>query len=217
MKRLVAVALLLAACGGPDFAADPAASVARLTGTVCGKPLVGTAIVIRDELMLTAAHNVTGAAGSMTITFADGESFETTVVGFDQHRDVAFLDAPGMHRLPIRMADPNVPASGTVIRILESSEPETVAYDSGELITAVGHDIYDDPSDVRRSTLRIEASIGSGFSGAPVLDTDGSLTAMVTLRSRSTGQIYAITTSEIRQAFAATDLETSAATGRCLP
>ena len=215
MIRLVALALVVASCGA-QFTEDPETAVARLTGDVCGDPLVGTAVVIRDELMLTAAHNVAGADGPMTVVFADGSSFDTTLVGFDPDRDVAFLSTPGMLRDPIKMSDPTVPASGSVLRVNEGSV-EIITFTDGELIIAVGHDIYDDESTVHRSTLRISASIGPGFSGAPVLDEDGSLTAVVTLRSRASGDIYAITTAEIRHAFAATDLETTVETDRCVP
>ena len=121
-----------------------------------------------------------------------------------------------MLRHPIRMAEPTAPASGSVVRIHEGSI-ETIQYTDGELVTAVGRDIYDDESLINRSTLRFPARIGPGFSGAPVLDGDGSLTGIVTLRSRCSGQIYAITTYEIRQAFAATDLETTLQPDRCVP
>ena len=170
MIRLVALALIVASCGGGlQFTEDPGTAVARLTGNVCGDPLVGTAVVIRDELMLTAAHNVAGGDGPMTLTFADGATFDATIVGFDADRDVAFLSTPGLLRHPIRMAEPTAPASGSVVRIHEGSI-ETIQYTDGELVTAVGHDIYDDKSLINRSTLRFAARIGPGFSGAPVLD-----------------------------------------------
>lgn len=207
--------VLLVACGGTQFADQPFTAVARLSGVVCGSEMVGTAVVIRDELLVTAAHNVAGADGPMTITFSDATTHQAVVVGFDIHRDIAFLSTPGMHRLPIRMANPQEGATGKILRLRGPIAEEAVQYSRAEIVTAVGHDIFDDRSDVRRANLRLEAVIGAGFSGAPVLDSDGSLTAMVNTRSRQSALIYAVMTSEIRAAYAETDVAVVVETNRC--
>ncbi len=215
VRLLMAAVLITSACGGPQFIDDPQDAVARLSGVVCGEEVVATAAVIRDELMVTAAHTVAGADGPLLITFADGESFQASVVGFDRHRDVAFLATPGMHRLPIRMGDPTGDDRGSVLRLSSQLDPESVSYEAAELVVAVGHDIFDDPSEVRRANVRIDATVGPGFSGAPVLDEEGTLTGIVSARSRATSLVYAVATSEIRLAFAETDLATPARNDRC--
>ena len=222
IRRRAATAVLVmtlasAACGGgPQFAEEPFDAVAQLRGTACGSPVVASAVVIRDELMLTAAHNVAGGEEAFEIVFEDGATFAATVVGFDIHRDVAFLSTPGMHRLPIRMRDPVAGDGGSVLR-LRSGDRVEVPFSSGELVVAVGHDIYDDPSEVRRVNLRIDAPVVSGFSGAPVLSEAGELVGIVNARSRQTSLVYAVVTNEIRAAFADTDLDTEAVTDRCMP
>lgn len=217
-RVLVATALLIAGCGEPQFIDDPHDAVARLSGEVCGDAMVATAVVVRDELLVTAAHNVAGADGPLTVTFRDGEAFSAGVVALDIHRDLAFLAVAGMHRLPIRMGDAAAGGEGgTVLRLAPDLTPDAVPYGTAELVTAVGHDIFDDPSDVRRLNLRIDAGAGSGYSGAPVLDAEGTLTGIVSSRSRSTSLIYAVTTSEIRAAFAETDLTSPAVNDRCPP
>ena len=130
--------VLLVACGGTQFADQPFTAVARLSGLVCGSEMVGTAVVIRDELLVTAAHNVAGADGPLTITFSDATTHQAVVVGFDIHRDIAFLSTPGMHRLPIRMANPQQGATGKILRLRGPIAEEAVRYSRAEIVTAVG-------------------------------------------------------------------------------
>ena len=209
--------LALASCGGgAQFTEEPFDAVAQLRGSACGRPVVASAVVIRDELMLTAAHNVAGADGAFEVVFEDGTTFDATAVGFDIHRDVAFLSTPGMHRLPIRMRDPVAGDGGSVLRLRGDKRVE-VPFTIGELVVAVGHDIYDDPSQVRRVNLRLDAPVVSGFSGAPVLSEAGELVGIVNARSRQSSLVYAVVTNEIRAAFAETDLDTEAVTERCVP
>ena len=219
IRRLpVAVVLVLttAACApllpGSD---DPFDSVAQLRGHVCGRSMVGSAVVIERGLLVTAAHNVVGSDGGLTATFEDGVEHSVILVGIDTQRDLALLSVPSVERPVISLADPVPGEPGRMIRLRAQAERAEVPYTDAEPVIAVGRDMYDQASDVRRANVRVRAAAGAGYSGGPVLNSDDKMIGLVYATARLEDITYANATAEIRVFLASVNSDSEVESGRC--
>ncbi|MCY3539117.1 MAG: serine protease [bacterium] len=197
---LVAAALLAGACGNapaPEVATDPFDAVAQLRGLVCDREMVGSAVMIDDHYLITVAHNVAGSDGGLTVTFEDGVQYPATLVGIDFDRDLALLRAPTVKRPILTVAPAVTGEGGRLIRLRAEHERAEVQFTDAEPIIAVGRNIYDDQSDVRRQNVRVTARAGSGYSGGPVLNDQNQMVGVVYAAARLDEVTYATASSEI--------------------
>ena len=210
---LLALLLVSAACESAGH--DPFDSVAQLRGHVCGRAMVGSAVVVDRGLLVTVAHNVAGSEGGVTATFEDGVQHPVTVVGIDFDRDLALLSAPTVRRPDLPAAQPVLGESGRIIRLRAQAERAEVAYTDAEPVTAVGRNIYDEESTARRSNVRVSAAAGPGYSGGPILNEDDEMTGLVYATARLEDVTYANTSAEVQKFVATVDPATESDPGRC--
>ena len=210
----LAMITILSACS--TSADDPEMSVYRISDEMCGTLMVGTAVAVGDRLLVTSGHNVVGGDGVVSVTSSGGASGEAHVVEIDIHRDLALLFTES-DLDPIEMADPVEGSAGTLLRRLDDGSVQRVTFTDADLVTARGHDLYNDPSDVDRATVRVQADVEPGWSGAPVIDDQSHMVGVVWAESRSTGFTYAVATEEIVSFVANASTEPVADTLECAP
>lgn len=218
MRRLaLGLALLVAACGPPDptIASDPFDAIAQLRGRVCDQDMVGSAVVIDRHYLVTVAHNVAGSEGGLTVTFEDGSEHVATLVGIDFDRDLALLRAPSVDRPILTVARAVTGEGGRLIRLRGDRERAEVPFLDTELIVAVGRNIYDEESPVRRDNVRVRASAGAGYSGGPLLNDQDELIGVVYAAARLDGTTYATASQEIDIFLESIDSTTESPSGRC--
>ena len=212
---LVALVLVSSACGSAPAASDPFDSVAQLRGHVCGRAMVGSAVVVGRGLLVTVAHNVAGSEGGLTASFEDGVEHPVTLVGIDVDRDLALLSAPTVERPNIAVAQPIPGESGRIIRLRAQVERAEVAYTDAEPVVAVGRNIYDEESTARRSNVRVSAAAGAGYSGGPILNMKDEMIGLVYATARLEDVTYANTSAEVESFLATVDPSTESDPGRC--
>ncbi len=208
---VVLSAVAIAGCGSD--VTDPFDAVAALSGEVCGKDVVASAVLVADDVLITAAHSVAGATGPLVARFEDGAERPATVTALDTVRDIAALRIAPQDRRPIALGD-SVTETGRTLRLDSDLERVAVAHTGASTLDITGEDIYRNPSDVVRSGVRIEADIGPGHSGGPILNTDGEMVGMVFAESRRTGFAYGLAAAEVER-FVATVPATDWGAGEC--
>ena len=192
---IVAIAVVLAAACDGSGDADPFTGVAELTGDVCGTQLVASAVLVDQQLLITASHNVAGAVAPLTIRFEDGSVHEPSIVGFDPVRDIAALRIDDQSRMSVALSD-DVTPGGEILR-LSDLERTAVSHEDATSLAITGADIYGEPATAERSGIRAVADIAPGFSGGPLVNTDGEMIGMVFAESQRTGYVYGLATGEI--------------------
>lgn len=212
---LLALALLAGACARDAGGNDPFDSVAQLRGHVCGRAMVGSAVVVDSGLLMTVAHNMAGSEGGVTATFEDGIEHPVTLVAIDVDRDLALLSVPSVRRPPIQRADPVPGEDGRIIRLRAQVERAEVAYTAAEPVIAVGRNIYDEESTARRSNVRVLAAAGAGYSGGPILNENDEMIGLVYATARLEDVTYANTSAEVEAFLATVDPSTESDPGRC--
>ena len=208
---LAAVAIVAVACGGGAVDATDLPA-ARVSGEVCRVPLLAGAVVVGDDLVLTAAHVVAGAEGGLSVSVGPDVRSAAVVVGFDAERDLALLRAPGVQAEPIELADGARGETGVIVGRDRSGELTVVRHEVGRQITATGEEVVG--SGTRRA-LELNADIAAGMSGSGAFDDDGRLLGIVFAESRERAITYAVAATEIEAFLAEVDATTEADAGQC--
>jgi len=175
-------------------------SVARVNGLGCTASQVGTGFVVAPGLIVTAAHVVAGLSAP---EIGLGGGIQTAaVVAFDPVSDLALLSADTgvVQALALTEAVAGQPVA--VLAFDEDGMPETISSRILRPIRAIGKDIYGAAGD-GRDALEVEASVGPGNSGAPLVDGSGSVVGVLFSRTRGGPQVaYAVQVSEIEPLLA---------------
>ena len=214
--RLVAVGLVavaLVGCGRPAPASSPTTpptasaadrtttssapsgehsppSVLTLRAQACDRPQPrnGVAVVMSPSLVATAAHLVEGDLRSLEV---DGR--KATVAALDLAADLAVLSVADLAASATASAPSiSAPEVGPVHVLTADGVNESEII---EIVTLRVDNLSDDRIDERRSA-KVDLDVQPGDSGSAVVDEQGALVGIVTLRRPASGVSYA-TTSEL--------------------
>ncbi|MDX1658771.1 MAG: MarP family serine protease [Nitriliruptorales bacterium] len=165
----------------------------------CGVVFEGSAWVVSEGLMVTNAHVVAGAE-RVSVRIPEGGVLDATVVAFDDDRDLALLELPGLDRPPLPLVDatdPDTPAA--VIGYPQGQNQARMAparIDSQR--TAVGRDIYGEDQTERR-ILFLSSDLQQGDSGSAVVGPEGAVHGVVFAVSPDRpSTAFALAPSEVR-------------------
>ena len=136
----------------------------------------GSGFVYDTEGHVITNQHVVDGAGSVSVKFADGKSYDAKVVGSDPSTDIAVLDvdAPASALSPLELADSSALEVGDgVIAIgspfgLEQTVTTGIISALHRQITAPNNFSIDD-------AIQTDAAINHGNSGGPLLDLDGNV------------------------------------------
>ena len=123
--------------------------------------------------VITNAHVVDGAE-SAKVRFADGKSYDATVVGVDASTDLAVhkVDAPASALHPIGLADSSQVAVGDVVVAIGSPFGLENSVTAG-IVSALGRSMQAPNGYTITGAIQTDAAINHGNSGGPLLDLDG--------------------------------------------
>lgn len=215
------VVLLAVAAGYGGWTPDPYQSVAQVRGWACGRNLLASATAAGPGLLVTAAHNVAGSEGGLTVRFEDGPDLPAEVAAMDFDRDLALLSAPGLDRPVLGFSPTRRGEEGRIIRLRAEGERAEIPFVDAEAVRAVGRDIYNQRNDVPWDNIRVRIDASAaGYSGAPILNERNSVIGLVYAKARFQNHMYAAAASEV-EAFIARIGDVArlppADTGECPP
>ncbi len=150
----------------------------------------GTAFQLRDGLLLTAAHVV---SGTTTVRLSiDGRGVGPTSVSAevlltDEALDVAVLSAPDLRKGGGIALSTTLPLAGDTVYAI-GAPIDGLVLSRGQIVTS-------------RNSGLIAAStpVDPGNSGGPLLRADGSAVGMVVEQADASGTAYAVPSAELRQ------------------
>lgn len=187
----------LAACVAANAPADVGASLGRIVGTACLKPILATAVTVAEGRMLTVAHAIAGAEDDLRVVTLDGVEHHVLVIGFDPMLDLALLEVDSLEGPPLAVGSVASGDAGVITAVTGDLEINRLPYRVTRVVTAQSGDIYDQ-GEVSRQALDLEAQVGPGDSGAPLLDQRGSIVGMLFASSTGVeGSAWALHPAEI--------------------
>ncbi|HEX5367271.1 MAG TPA: MarP family serine protease [Acidimicrobiales bacterium] len=187
-------------------------STVKVTSLACSRIQEGSGFFVDDDLVVTNAHVVAGAAAT-EVELADGSTVDATAVAFDPGRDVAVLRTEGQAP-PLPLADGSVGDAGGVFGHPGGGPLEISPFRVAEQLDATGRDIYDRTS-ARRDVLVLASHLAPGDSGSALVDPGGAVVGLAfAVAPDEPGVAYALATSEVRHVLGAVGGPTG--TGGCL-
>jgi S1-C subfamily serine protease len=194
-------------------------SVVKIRGVApdCEKVLEGSGFVVAPDRVMSNAHVVAGS-NNVTVSTADGQQYNASVVSYDPDVDIAILDVPGFPAQPLAFADGHA-ASGSNALVLGypgGGEFAATAARIREVIELNGPDIYRTKT-VTREVYTIRGTVRQGNSGGPLIDANGKVLGVVfgaAVDDADTG--FVLTANEVGQQLARIGNTQAVATGACV-
>ncbi len=147
--------------------------VAGPTGSGTGQAQGSGFVIDTDGHVVTNAHVVDGA-DSARVRFANGATYDATVVGVDPSTDLAVLkvDAPASALHPLELADSSQVAVGDVVVAIGSPFGLENSVTAG-IVSALGRSMNAPNGYTINGSIQTDAAINHGNSGGPLLDLSG--------------------------------------------
>jgi S1-C subfamily serine protease len=167
------------------------ASTVNVETGACRARYEGSGWAVAPDTVVTNAHVVAGAE-TLQVRRPDGEVLPGRVIAFDDDRDLALLEVPGLGQEPLSMARAEVGSDGATVGYPNGQDqPRPQPVSIRDRRPTIGRDIYGrDP--VERDVLFLSADLARGDSGSPVVDPQG----------RVTGTVFAVSPDRPSTAFA---------------
>jgi S1-C subfamily serine protease len=193
-------------------------SVLKVRGQAssCQRVLEGSGFVISPHRVVTNAHVVAGT-DKVYVEVGNGQ-LDATVVSYDPETDIAVLAVPGLSAAPLPFASSGATMGEDAIVLgYPLDGPYTAASARvRDRINLRGPDIYDART-VVRDVYTVRATVKSGNSGGPLIDSAGKVLGVVfgaAVDNPDTG--FVLTDKQIApQVAAAPSLTQPVSTGRC--
>jgi serine protease Do len=139
----------------------------------------GSGVVIGEDLVLTAAHNL--RRDEVTLTFGDGRRSTAETVAVDAHRNLAVLSAETQGLPAVTQGPDQATSVGEPVVALANPGGRGLRVTLG-FVSATNRSFRGGPG--RRVTGCIEhtAALPRGSSGSPIVDTEGGLLGLNAVR-----------------------------------
>lgn len=191
-------------------------SVVKVEGEGCGGIVDGSGFVAADNLVVTNAHVVAGVAHPKIID--KNGTHKATVLSFDPDLDIAILRSIDLAGEPLGLSD-QIAADGTKAAVMGYPGGGGFKADPAAIIdafTAKGKNIYDQNTTIRE-IYSMQATVISGNSGGPVIDSSGQVIGVVFAQSVTYESVgYSLTMPKvIAQLEQAKHSSQAVATGKC--
>jgi serine protease Do len=193
----------------PDTSTDPlrvhSERIARIVDDVGAAAVavlgrrhtLGSGVVWRAGLVVTAAHVFRRTPAAVTLVGAGGTTYAATLVGIDSATDLALFRLADAGALPALVAGnaSTLRAGHTAIVVGRSGEGDAIA--SAGIVNRVGGAWQTWLGGTIDRLVRLDGGVYDGLSGAPVADASGALVGVATAAlSRSYGIVIPASTVE---------------------
>ena len=135
---------------------------------------VGSGFFVTSELVLTNAH-VLCTSGIIDVVRSDGKKHVGTAVQSDAHLDLAVVQVPGASATPLPLGDAGLLAVGEQVVVIGSPMGFEFTVHGGS-ISNLSRSVFG------LSYLQVEAKVNPGNSGGPVLNDQGQVVGVVSLK-----------------------------------
>lgn len=178
------------------------ASTVKIESEGCGGLHEGSGFAAAADTVVTNAHVVAGGT-RVRVRRPNGKMLRARVVVFDDNRDLAVLEVPGLNETALAVGPSPDGTQGAVLGHPGGQDEIRVAPASVRQNTvAVGRDIYGQDK-TRRQVLFLAAALRPGDSGSPFIDKTG----------RVVGVAFAIAPDRPGTSYALADVELRAVLG----
>jgi hypothetical protein len=157
--------------------------LSNIKAVACSELHEGTGFAISDSLVLTNAHLIAGAK-NVSLINSFGNMTRGWVVGFDALRDLALISVNGMDLKPLNFARPEA-GPATAFGYVKDTGLQILPVRLVERLTANGYGLYGERPTKRKVWL-VAGQLSQGFSGGPVVNSNGNVVGVTFAVARRT-------------------------------
>ena len=141
-------------------------------------------VVSEDGLIVTNAHVVAGArGGQVRVTSSDGRTFHARVVAADAASDIAVVRAATRALRPIKIGSSSALRPGDFVVALGSPLNLSNSVTAGIVSNVARHGSELGRGQSRAEYIQTDAAINQGNSGGPLVDLDGKVIGINTMKA----------------------------------
>jgi serine protease Do len=164
---------------------------------------MGTGLVIDERGYIVTNYHVIQDVELITVTFADGATFEARTISFDRKQDLAIIHVTAGSPLAVMQmgTSSDLMLAETVYAVGNAFGYEHSV--SAGIISALNRDVEVDETQAYENLIQTDASINPGNSGGPLLNLDGEVIGInVAIRSGAQRIGFAIPIDDARRTIA---------------
>jgi serine protease Do len=172
---------------------------------------LGSGFLISDDGYILTNDHVAGNAKEITVTLTNGEKFKAELIGTDQVTDIALLKINGKDLPHLKLGNSDdviigewVIALGNPFGLFDISDKPTVTVG---VVSATQMNLRAEAGRVYKGMIQTDASINSGNSGGPLVNTVGEVVGVnaviYTPNQGSIGLGFAIPINRVRSVISA--------------
>lgn len=188
-----------------DLVAAVTPSVVTIAAPVDGGTAEGSGVVVRsDGLIVTNNHVVSGAAGTIRVSFSDGRVAPATVVGTDSTHDLALLRVSLTGLTPLSLGDSTSLQVGDEVFAVGNPLGLGTSVSEG-IVSALNRSLSATRGqDGQSGLIQTDAAVNEGNSGGALIDDAGELigiTNAIATSGTSSGNLgvaFAIPSAQVR-------------------
>ncbi|MCC6627151.1 MAG: trypsin-like peptidase domain-containing protein [Chloroflexi bacterium] len=178
-----------AAAGGvvADIAARVGPAVVSISSRSGGRGGIGSGFIIDGQGHILTNNHVVQGATSLLVTMADGSSYPATVVGTAPGNDLALIkiDLPAGELVIARLGDSDAVVAGELAVAIGSPSGLEQTVTSG-IVSSTGRTYGGGGQRPLRGLIQTDAAINPGNSGGPLLNGNGDVIGINTLKAPDT-------------------------------
>ena len=153
-------------------------------GQVTSTASSGTGFVISADGEILTNYHVVKNASKLTVTMNSGETYDATVIGYEEDSDVALIKINAENLATVQLGKSSALRVGDEVAAIgnplgELTNTMTVGY-----VSALDRYINTDGSPI--NMMQIDAAINSGNSGGPLFDMNGNVVGITTAKYSGT-------------------------------
>lgn len=157
----------------------------------------GTGFALTNDGYLVTNYHVTEGADSVYIQNREGRYFKAYTVGYDQQSDIAILKVEDKY---FRFGKGEVPYSLMSTKRKLGTRVYTMGFPQDEVVYNEGYISAVNGYNGDSSQYRLDIQAYPGQSGAPILDANGNVLAMITGKETETeGTTYAVSSKAVNK------------------
>jgi serine protease Do len=156
--------------------------------------VVGSGFIVSEDGYIATNQHVVAYDGTITVSLYSGEEYEAEVIWYDETLDLAIIkiDATGLSAVALGDSE-DINIGETAIAI---GNPLGLDYErtvTSGIVSALNRSILVDSYTIAEDLIQTDASINSGNSGGPLLNSEGEVIGITTYKiTSSEGMGFAI-------------------------
>jgi S1-C subfamily serine protease len=149
----------------------------------------GSGSIIDQAGHIVTNYHVVEGATEISVTLANGETFDAGLIGYDPPNDMAVLkvNAPPEMLIPIQLGDSSRLRVGQLVYAIGNPFGLERTMTTG-IISSLNRSLPTRSGRTMKSIIQIDAALNRGNSGGPLIDSRGRLIGMNTAIASSTGE-----------------------------